>query len=72
MADVDGGELLAAIAKLLQHLLGLALAELCIHQNRLVLATDDHRADRKQRLAAGVVHVQFQRCVAGNGLGDRT
>jgi len=61
MADIDGGEALAAGAQLVQHLLGLRLAELRIHQDRLALAADDHRTYREQRRFARVVDVQRQR-----------
>jgi len=62
MADVDGGQVLAAGADLLHQLLGLAFAELRIHQDRVFLAAHQHRADREDRGFAWVVHVEFQLC----------
>ena len=51
----------AASLQALHQLLGLGLAELGIDQHGIVLATDNHRADRENGRVPGVVDVQLQR-----------
>ncbi|MNI42819.1 hypothetical protein D3C73_971240 [compost metagenome] len=67
VADVDGGQALAAGADFLHHLGGLLATELRVHQDRILLAADQHRGHGKNRLLAGVVDVQGQAGSAGVG-----
>ncbi|MND65725.1 hypothetical protein D3C80_571040 [compost metagenome] len=70
MTDIDSGQPLATGAKFVQHLLGLGFAELGIHQDGIVLAADDYRADREQGRTAGVIDIQLQRLLGGLNLGQ--
>ncbi|MNP31545.1 hypothetical protein D3C76_1246700 [compost metagenome] len=70
VADVDGGQLLAAGADFFHYLFGLGFAELRIHQDRFFLATDQHRGHREDGFFAGVVDIQRQG--RGAGVGGKT
>lgn len=72
MAYINSGQALAAGAQALHQLGGLGLAELGVDQDGVMLATDHHRADREDGLAARVVDVQRQRLGGnGNGAGEQ-
>ncbi|MNI37737.1 hypothetical protein D3C73_918490 [compost metagenome] len=72
VADVDGGQLLAAGADFFHHLFGLGFAELRVHQDRLFLAADQYRGHRENRFLSGVVDIQRQRrCARVGGKTER-
>ena len=60
MADVDGGQVLAAVTDPLHQLLSLWSGELRVDEDGILLAADQHRGDRKSRRLAGIIDVQLQ------------
>ncbi|KAG1317840.1 hypothetical protein G6F63_015492 [Rhizopus arrhizus] len=71
VADVDGGQLLAAGAHHVAHFCSLRFAELRIDQDGVVLAADQHRRHREDGVVAGVEMGQRQAGAGGVGRGDQ-
>ncbi|MNT28127.1 hypothetical protein D3C72_1637900 [compost metagenome] len=67
MADVDGGQLLAAGADLLDQPTRIAGSELRVDQDRIVAPFDQHRGHREHRLRAGMEGLQAQLRFRGAG-----
>ncbi|MNT95254.1 hypothetical protein D3C72_2371000 [compost metagenome] len=67
MADVDGGQLLAAGADLFDHVFGLGFAELRVYQDRVFFAADEYGRHRENRFFSRVVDIQRQRRCTGVG-----
>ncbi|MNW20182.1 hypothetical protein D3C71_2204680 [compost metagenome] len=54
MADVDGGQFLAAGAHHVDHLFGLRFTELGVDQDGFALAADQHRRYLENGVVAGI------------------
>ena len=60
VADVNGGQVLAAGADLFHHLFSLGFAELRVDQNGVFLTADQYRGHREDCLGARVIDIKGQ------------